>query len=171
MASPLQPPILPPPYSALFPPPLLSTPNLSASGSSPSGSTRKRKRDNSVVSNTSRFSEATRNKLSRLYGKTCWHCGAAAAMHNCHIIAQKDRSVRSTMALSSPYANLRCCSLNFTENEVLLRSIASRIWTTLSDFAPHATPSSTTYNALDLSSILATYASLSTSRLKTTSGE
>ncbi len=89
MSTALEVPALSPPTAMLPPPP------QSSSNRSPltSESSRKRRRDESVGSSRSNFSESTKDKLSRLYGGLCWQCGAAAAIHNCHVIAQKDRAV------------------------------------------------------------------------------
>ena len=85
--------------SEMLPPTVPTVPYGSNSGSTPSSLSRKRQRDDSDTSTASKFSVPTHNKLRRLYGNLCWHCGAEAVIQSCHVIAQKDGSVRiSTIA-------------------------------------------------------------------------
>jgi len=53
----------------------------------------KQRCNESVGSSRSNFSEFAKDKLLHLYDELCWQCEAAAAIHNCHVIAQKDWAV------------------------------------------------------------------------------
>jgi hypothetical protein len=94
------PPIYPPPPAAVFPIPLdPSTDN--SSGTSSSGSKRKRTvaddgsdagRSRTRVSSTSDFNNNTKAQVREQYNNKCWHCGASPA-DICHVIGSRDNTV------------------------------------------------------------------------------